>query len=214
MTEEGPALEPTVYLVDDDDAVRDALGFLLGTVGLNVRPFADGLALERALDTEQLLPIGCLLLDIRMPHISGLQLQLRLQERGVDLPVILLTGHADVELCRRAFRQGAADFLSKPVDETELLEAVQRAVRQHLWGRQRRAANGQARERLARLTAREHEVLRGILDGQTSKQTARTLAISARTVETHRASLFAKLEAESLAEVIRLALEGGEVERR
>lgn len=203
-------LEPTVYLVDDDDAVRGALGFLLGTVGLNVRSFADGLALERALDAGGPPAIGCLLLDIRMPHISGLQLQLRLQERGVDLPVILLTGHADVELCRRAFRQGAADFLSKPVDETELLEAVQRAVRQHVRGRQRQAASGQARERLSRLTAREHEVLRGMLDGQTSKQTARALAISARTVETHRASLFAKLEADSLAGVIRIALAGEE----
>lgn len=203
-------LEPTVYLVDDDDAVRGALGFLLGTVGLNVRAFADGVALERALDTEGTTAIGCLLLDIRMPHISGLHLQRRLQERGVDLPVIVLTGHADVELCRRAFHQGASDFLSKPVDDTELLEAVQRAVRQHLQGRQRRAANGQARERLARLSAREYDVLRGILNGQTSKQTARTLGISARTVETHRASVFDKLEADSLAEVIRLALGGEE----
>ncbi|GAA4012675.1 response regulator transcription factor [Deinococcus rubellus] len=205
-----PILEPTVYLVDDDDAVRDALGFLLSTVGLNVRAFADGLALESALSAEGPPSIGCLLLDIRMPHISGLQLQRRLQERGVDLPVILLTGHADVELCRRAFRQGASDFLSKPVDETDLLEAVQRAVRQHLHSRQRRAANGQARERLARLSPREQEVLHGILDGQTSKQTARALGISARTVETHRASLFDKLEAGSLAEVIRLALDGQE----
>ena len=209
-TPQSPLLEPTVYLVDDDDAVRDALGFLLGTVGLNVRAFADGLALERALDAEDVPLAGCLLLDIRMPHVSGLQLQLRLQARGVDLPVILLTGHADVELCRRAFRQGAADFLSKPVDETELLEAVQRAVRQHLQGRERHAVSRQARQRLSRLTAREHEVLRGILEGQTSKQTARALDISARTVETHRASLFAKLEAESLAEVIRLALAGEE----
>jgi FixJ family two-component response regulator len=206
-----PNLEPTVYLVDDDDAVRDALAFLLSTVGLTVRTFPDGLALERALDAEGPPDIGCLLLDIRMPHISGLHLQVRLQARGVDLPVILLTGHADVDLCRRAFRQGAADFLSKPVDETELLEAVQRAVRQHLRGRARHAASQQARERLARLTAREHDVLRSLLDGQTSKQAARTLGISARTVETHRASLFTKLEADSLAGVIRIALAGEEV---
>lgn len=206
-----PNLEPTVYLVDDDDAVRDALAFLLSTVGLTVRTFPDGLALERALDAEGTPDIGCLLLDIRMPHISGLHLQVRLQARGVDLPVILLTGHADVDLCRRAFRQGAADFLSKPVDETELLEAVQRAVRQHLRGRARHAASQQARERLARLTAREHDVLRSLLDGQTSKQAARTLCISARTVETHRASLFTKLEADSLAGVIRIALAGEEV---
>lgn len=210
MTKLVSSLEPTVYLVDDDDAVRDALGFLLSTVGLHVCAFADGPALERALDAEALPAIGCLLLDIRMPHISGLQLQLRLQERGVDLPVILLTGHADVDLCRRAFRQGAADFLSKPVDETELLEAVQRAVRQHMQGRQRHAVSTQARMRLSRLSIREREVLRGILNGQTSKQTARTLEISVRTVETHRASLFIKLEADSLAEVIRIALVGEE----
>lgn len=203
-----PNLEPTVYLVDDDDAVRDALAFLLSTVGLTVRTFPDGLALERALDAEGPPDIGCLLLDIRMPHISGLHLQVRLQARGVDLPVILLTGHADVDLCRRAFRQGAADFLSKPVDETELLEAVQRAVRQHLRGRARHAASQQARERLGRLTAREHDVLRSLLDGQTSKQAASTLDISARTVETHRPSLFTKLEADSLAGVIRIALAG------
>ncbi len=203
---EWPALEPTVYLVDDDDAVRGALGFLLSTVGLTVRAFPDGPSLERALDAEGPPATGCLLLDIRMPHLSGLQLQLRLQARGVDLPVILLTGHADVDLCRRAFRQGAADFLSKPVDDTELLEAVQRAVRQHVRGRARQAVSRQARERLARLTAREQDVLRGMLDGQTSKQTARALDISARTVETHRASLFAKLDADSLADVLRTAL--------
>ncbi|WP_217612261.1 response regulator transcription factor, partial [Deinococcus sp. GbtcB9] len=141
----------------------------------------------------------------------GLHLKVRLQARGVDPPAILPTGHADGALCRRAFRQGAADFLSKPVDETELLEAVQRAVRQHLRGRARHAASQQARERLARLTAREHDVLRSLLDGQTSKQAARTLCISARTVETHRASLFTKLEADSLAGVIRIALAGEEV---
>lgn len=112
-----------------------------------------------------------------------------------------------MELCRRAFRQGAADFLSKSVDDTELLEAVQRAVRQHLRLRQHQAAGGQARERLARLSAREHEVLRGMVEGQTSKRLARTLELLARTVQTHRASVFDKLEAEPLAEMSRLALE-------
>jgi len=202
--------EPVVYLVDDDAAVRDALSLLLGTVGLRVRSYADGPALEQSLDPNDL---GCLLLDIRMPHISGLELQTRLQARGVDLPVIVLTGHADVALCRRAFRQGAMDFLEKPVDETVLLEAVQRAVHHHLRARARLAATSGARARLARLTEREREVLGGMTNGETSKQTANRLGISARTVESHRASLCDKLEVHTLADLMRMYLsaveEGG-----
>jgi two-component system, LuxR family, response regulator FixJ len=203
----GPLSGPVVYLVDDDDAVRDALALLLGTVGLEVRTYPDGLALLGELGSAAGRDaLGCLLLDIRMPHISGLHLQLQLRERGLDLPVILLTGHADVELCRRAFRQGAADFLTKPVDETELLDAVQRAIRQHLRARERLEASSHARTRLTRLTERETEVLHGLMNGETSKQTARVLGISARTVETHRASLLSKLDVGSLAELMRMYL--------
>lgn len=195
--------EPTVYLVDDDAGVRDALGFLLGTVGLPVRAFADGRAFREQLDPGA---VGCLLLDIRMPHVSGLQLQEQLRAAGVDLPVVILTGHGNVDLCRRAFRQGAVDFLEKPVDETTLLEAVQRAIHLHLSRREQRGAGEQARARLARLTDREREVLTGLMDGQTSKQSARVLGISARTVETHRASLCEKLGVRSLAELMRTYL--------
>ncbi|AWT37491.1 DNA-binding response regulator [Deinococcus arenae] len=196
--------EPVVYLVDDDAAVRDALTFLLGTVGLTVRSFPDGLALQ-----AQLTPgdVGCLLLDLRMPHVSGLQVQQQLRARGIDLPVIILTGHGNVDLCRRAFQEGAVDFLEKPVDETALLEAVQRATHQHLQQRQRTEAAGQARGRLARLTEREREVLSGLMDGQTGKHSARLLGISVRTVETHRASIFEKLEVDSLAQLMREYLE-------
>lgn len=193
-------LESTVYLVDDDDAVRGALELLLGTVGLRVQSFPDGLALLRELPPDAL---GCLLLDIRMPHLSGLQLQAQLLAQGTDLPVIVMTGHGNVELCRRAFQQGASDFLEKPIDETALLEAVQRATARHLRQRERMAVSAESRSRLQRLTAREREVLSGIVAGQTAKQIARALDISARTVETHRASVFAKLEAESLAELMR-----------
>ncbi|GGS07243.1 response regulator transcription factor [Deinococcus sedimenti] len=192
--------EPIVYLVDDDAAVRDALTFLLGTVGLPVRAFADGVALQAQVDRSD---IGCLLLDIRMPHVSGLQMQEQLRASGVDLPVIVLTGHGNVDLCRRAFQQGAVDFLEKPVDETALLEAVQRATSQH---RQRRAQADSVREarvRLARLTDREREVLAGLMAGQTGKQSARVLGISVRTVESHRAHLFEKLEVATLADLMR-----------
>lgn len=195
--------EPTVYLVDDDDAVRDALRLLLGTVGLHVRDFGDGPALLSGLDP---LDVGCLLLDIRMPQISGLQLQDTLRAQGVDLPILIMTGHANVELCRRAFRQGAVDFLEKPIDETVLLEAVQRAIHTHLRQRRHLAASEEARERLARLTERERDALHGLMAGQTSKQSAKALGISARTVETHRASVFQKLQVHSLAELMRVYL--------
>ncbi|GGL08235.1 response regulator transcription factor [Deinococcus radiotolerans] len=195
--------EPTVYLVDDDAGVRDALSFLLSTVGLPVQAFADGVALQDSLTPQD---VGCLLLDIRMPHVSGLQLQEQLVARGVDLPVIILTGHGNVDLCRRAFQQGAVDFLEKPVDETALLEAVQRALHQHQQRRAQAEALGPARARLARLTEREREVLGGLMAGQTSKQSARVLGIGARTVETHRASLFEKLEVQSLADLMRTYL--------
>lgn len=195
--------EPTVYLVDDDAAVRDALAFLLGTVGLHVRAFPDGPALLHRLDPGDL---GCLLLDIRMPHVSGLQLQAELRARGVDLPVVIMTGHGNVDLCRRAFQQGAVDFLEKPIDETALLETVQRAIHAHLRQRERLAASADARAHLARLTEREREVLQGLMNGQTGKQSARQLGISVRTVETHRASIFEKLEVASLAELMRTYL--------
>ncbi|GGK33987.1 DNA-binding response regulator [Deinococcus malanensis] len=196
-------LEPTVYIVDDDEAVRDALSFLLRTMGLKVEPFADGPALLAALNPQD---VGCLLLDIRMPQIGGLQLQTQLQARGSDFPVIIMTGHGNVDLCRRAFQQGAVDFLEKPVDENILLEAVQRAIHTHLNQRGRLAASEEARRRLARLSDREREVLTGVMSGETSKQSARTLSISARTVETHRASVFQKLEVTSLAELMRTYL--------
>lgn len=195
--------EPTVFLVDDDDAVRDALATLLGTVGLRVRDYASPAAFLADLDPGA---PGCLILDLRMPQVSGLHLQGQLRGLGVDLPVIIVTGHGDIELCRRAFQQGAADFLTKPVDEHDLLDAVQRAVGQHLRTRERQAAAAQARARLARLSARESEVLRLLVGGHSNKQAARELGISARTVETHRASVFEKLEVDSLAQLVRVYL--------
>lgn len=195
--------QPAVFLVDDDDAVRDALATLLGTVGLTVRDYASPAAFLADFDRDAL---GCLILDLRMPQVSGLHLQERLRADGVDLPVIIVTGHGDIDLCRRAFRQGATDFLTKPVDEHDLLDAVQRGVRQHLRTRQKQAATAQARERLARLTEREAGVLRLMVDGHSNKQIARLLGISARTVETHRASVFEKLEVDALAQLVRVYL--------
>lgn len=190
---------PLVYLVDDDDAVRDGLGLLLRSVGLRSAGYADPMAFLDALAQPV---IGCAVLDIRMPGISGLDVLAQLADRS-DLPVVMLTGHANVDLCRRAFKGGAMEFLQKPVDDDVFLDAVQAAVRTHIASRERLAVTQAAADRLARLSAREHEVLARIVRGLSNKEIAREFDLSPRTVETYRANVFAKLEAESLAQLIR-----------
>ena len=147
--------------------------------------------------------IGAIVLDVRMPGISGLTALETLVAQGVDQPVIMLTGHGTVEMCRRAFKSGAAEFLEKPVNDEQLLEALQNAVRQHVKSRERHKSDRQAQERFVQLSEREREVLGLIVAGLTNKEIGRALDVSPRTVETHRANLFAKLEAESLAQLIR-----------
>jgi FixJ family two-component response regulator len=147
--------------------------------------------------------IGAIVLDVRMPGISGLAVLETLVREGVDQPVIMLTGHGTVDMCRRAFKSGAAEFLEKPVDDEALLEALQNAVRQHVKSRERLAADRAARERYAQLSEREKEVAGFIVEGLTNKEIGRALSLSPRTVETHRANLFAKLQADSLAQLIR-----------
>jgi FixJ family two-component response regulator len=191
---------PLVHLVDDDAAVRDSLALLIGTVGLRVQAWADPLAFVERFDRDA---IGAIVLDVRMPGLGGIALLERLVAEGVDQPMIMLTGHGTVELCRRAFKSGAAEFLEKPVDDELLLETLQQAVRQHVQRRERLRASRGARERYARLSEREREVLSLIVGGLTNKEIGRALGLSPRTVETHRANLFAKLESESLAQVIR-----------
>ncbi len=190
---------PLVYLVDDDDAVRDGLGLLLRSVGLRSAGYSDPTAFLDALAQPV---IGCVVLDIRMPGISGLDVLAQLADRS-DLPVVMLTGHANVDLCRRAFKGGAMEFLQKPVDDDVFLDAVQAAVRTHIASRERLAVTQAAADRLARLSAREHEVLARIVRGMSNKEIAREFDLSPRTVETYRANVFAKLEAESLAQLIR-----------
>ncbi len=191
---------PLVHVVDDDAAVRDALALLIGTVGLRVATWGDPQGFVDGFDREA---IGAIVVDVRMPGIGGLALLERLVAQGVDQPVIVLTGHGTVELCRRAFKSGAAEFLEKPVDDEVLLEALQQAVRAHVKSRERRRADRAARERYAQLSEREREVLGLIVAGLTNKEIGRALQLSPRTVETHRANLFAKLGAPSLAQLIR-----------
>ena len=194
------SLSPTIHLIDDDAAVRDSLALLIGTVGLRVTTWADPQAFLQGFDREG---IGAIVLDVRMPSISGLAVLDNLVAQGVDQPVIMLTGHGTVEMCRRAFKSGAAEFLEKPVNDELLIEALQAAVRQHVRTRERHQADRAARERYAQLSEREREVLGLIVAGLTNKEIGRALELSPRTVETHRANLFAKLQAESLAQLIR-----------
>ncbi|ERI53582.1 response regulator transcription factor [Pseudomonas sp. NPDC077649] len=194
-----PDHSPLVHLVDDDDAVREALALLLRSVGLRSEGHGDPQAFLASLSPHA---IGCVVLDIRMPGIGGLDVLARLAELS-DLPVVMLTGHANVDLCRRAFKGGAMEFLQKPVDDDVFLDAVQAAVRSHIASRERLALTQAAVERLARLSGREHEVLERIVQGMSNKEIARELDLSPRTVETHRAHVFDKLAADSLAQLIR-----------
>lgn len=194
------AMSPLVHLVDDDGAVREALALLIGTVGLRVRGWADP---QTFLEGFEAGSVGAVVLDVRMPGLGGLSVLEQLKARGVDQPVIMLTGHGTVDLCRRAFKSGAAEFLEKPVDDQLLLDTLQTAVRQHVRSRERRAADGVARARYALLSGREREVLGLIVEGLTNKEIGRSLGLSPRTVESHRASVFAKLEVDSLARLIR-----------
>jgi two-component system, LuxR family, response regulator FixJ len=195
-----PPQSPLIHLVDDDEAVRNSLALLIGTVGLRVEAWADPQVFVNRFDRQG---IGAIVLDVRMPGTSGLTVLDTLLAQGVDQPVVMLTGHGTVEMCRRAFKSGAAEFLEKPVDDELLLETLQQAVRQHVKSRQRHQADRNARERFAQLSEREREVLGFIVAGLTNKEIGRALELSPRTVETHRANLFAKLQADSLAQLIR-----------
>jgi FixJ family two-component response regulator len=196
-----------VYLVDDDEAVRRALGLLLSTVGINVSGFSDP---QVFLAQVSRLEPGCLILDIRMPVISGLKLQERLTELGVDWPTIVISGHGDIEACRRAFRNGAVDFLSKPVDEQDLIDAIQKGQEALERTLRKRAEKAETLALLAALTQRERQVLDRIAEGFTSRQIAEGLGLSPRTVESHRAAIGAKLGTTSQAEMTRIWFEGRE----
>lgn len=193
-------LSPLIHLIDDDAAVRESLALLIGTVGLRVQTWAAPQDFLKGFDRSG---VGAIVLDVRMPGISGLTVLETLVAEGVDQPVIMLTGHGTVEMCRRAFKSGAAEFLEKPVDDQQLLDALQAAVRQHVQSRERNRDDADARGRFAQLSDREREVLGLIVAGLTNKEIGRALELSPRTVETHRANLFAKLAADSLAQLIR-----------
>ncbi|MFC7538099.1 response regulator transcription factor [Sphingomonas sp. GCM10030256] len=199
MNEEG---RPLVHLVDDDEAIRRSAAFLLKTSGFGVAVYNSGAALLR--EVRALEP-GCILLDIRMPEMDGLEVQKALREAGCMLPVIIMTGHGDVALAVQAMKAGAVDFIEKPFEKATLLSALDEGQ-----GRlEQSAASGcrreEARDRLKVLTGREREVLAGLVRGLPNKTIAYDLGISPRTVEIHRANLMDKLSVRSLSEALRIA---------
>ena len=200
VTQPAP-ISPLIHLVDDDAGVREALTLLIGTVGLRVAAWAHP---DHFLAHFDRTSLGAIVLDVRMPGQSGLAVLERLRAEGVDQPVVMLTGHGTVEMCRRAFKAGAAEFLEKPVDDDLLLDTLHQAVRAHVRSRERLGAGREARERVMRLSEREREVLGLVIEGLTNKEIARALSLSPRTVETHRANLSAKLEVATLAQLIRV----------
>ncbi|MGN6268822.1 MAG: response regulator transcription factor [Sphingomonas sp.] len=191
-----------IYLVDDDDAVRRSTGFMLRTAGFAVRPFASGIELLK--EVKHLDP-GCILLDIRMPDMDGLEVQHALNDRGVTMPVIVLTGHGDVATAVTAMKNGAADFLEKPFEKTNLLDAIGRAADAIDHRGAVSAFEREARLRIAALSPRERDVLRELARGHPNKAIAHDLGISPRTVEVHRANVMSKLDVRSLSEALRIA---------
>jgi two-component system response regulator FixJ len=194
--------EPVIHVIDDDEAVRDSIAFLLETAGLSVRTYDSGLTFLSAADT----PPGCIVTDVRMPDISGIELVRRFKGAGRRDPVIVITGHADVPLAIEAMKAGVADFIEKPFDDEVLLAAIRAAVAEGPAAGGENPHRAQAAERLASLSARERQVLDGLVAGRPNKVIAFDLGISPRTVEVYRANVMTKMQAGSLSELVRLAL--------
>lgn len=192
-----------VHVVDDDRAVRDSLTFMLGAAALEVRAYESALQL---LDHMGELERGVIITDVRMPGMTGLELVSRLSEAGVNLPVIVLTGHADVSMAVEAMKAGVIDFIEKPFDDTALLEAVAMG-RQRLNGAAgRQAEQEELRARIAQLTPRERDVFEAVAAGESNKSAAQKLGISPRTVEIYRANVMEKMRARTLSDLVRMAM--------
>lgn len=201
------ANEPVVHVVDDDAGIRDSLAFLLDTADFISRTYESAAALLARADR---LEAGCIVTDVRMPDMNGLEMVRRLTAMGVRHPVIVMTGHADVPLAIEAMKAGVVDFIEKPFDEAQLLAAITAALEQGKAQRNQDGAVAETRKRLAALSPREREVLQGLIEGHANKVIAFDLGISPRTVEIHRANLMSKMQARSLSELVRMALSVGE----
>ena len=199
-----------VYIVDDDEAVRDSLRWLLEGNGFSVKVFSNA---EELLDFSKKQShgiVGCLILDVRMPGITGVELHDVLLKEGIDIPVIFITGHGSVSLAVKSMKKGAIDFLEKPFSDEEICKLVHSSLRKARDVSDKREVNLKAQELLAKLTPRENQVLERITAGRLNKQIADDLNISIKTVEAHRANIMTKVEARTVAELIKIALTANE----
>ncbi len=203
MKQNGNAAEPTVFVVDDDEAMRDSLRWLIESVGLRVECHDSA---ESFLESYYPGRSGCLLLDVRMPGMSGLELQEYLQQHEIDIPVIIITGHGDVPMSVRAMKKGAIDFIEKPFNDELLLDAIRNALAVNEKQREKRALRAELAARVATLTPREHQVMEMVTAGRSNKEIAAELGVSAKTVEAHRAKVMDKMQAGSLAELVRMSM--------
>jgi len=199
--------KPTVMVVDDDLGVRNAMRLLLKSVGLDCMLFASA---QEFLDSWQPSQVGCLVLDIRMPGMSGLELQEQLNLRGAVIPVIFLSGHGDIPMAVEAIQHGAFDFLQKPIRDQDLLDRIQRAIAKHQKLHKSLGEHERIRGLLDLLTPREREVLGLMTQGKQNKAIAQVLDVSPRTIEIHRARVMEKMNAHSVAELVRMTLDVGE----
>ncbi len=203
MASEKPATQRVVHIIDDDEALRESLAFLLRTAKLEVKSFDSAKTFLDALPDESL---ACVITDVRMPDMSGIDLLRRLKERKVGVPVIVVTGHGDIALAVEAMKIGAADFFEKPFNDDLLLASVHAALDHQHDQTKRDAERAEIEQRLATLSAREKDVLAGLIEGRANKQIAFDLGISPRTVEIYRANLMNKMQADSLSNLVRMAL--------
>ena len=194
--------EPTVFVVDDDPAMRESLRWLIESAGLPVETYGGA---QEFLDAGMFNKPGCLLLDVRMPGMTGLELQEKLAAQPLCHPVIIITGHGDVPMAVRAMRAGVVDFIQKPFSDAALLERIDKAIKLDGQTRSDRTRQMEIAGRMDRLTPRERQVMGLVVDGKANKQTAAVLGISQKTVEIHRANVMKKTGAESLAELVRMA---------
>ncbi len=192
-----------VHVIDDDAGVRDSVAFLLGTAGLTVRTHESAVAFLKILPEAE---DGCIVTDVRMPEIDGIELQRRLRTHGSTLPVVVMTGHGDIALAVAAMKAGAMDFIEKPFDDEVLLAAVRAALSQRSSERERGAHSAEVRTRLRSLSERERQVLDGLVAGKPNKIIAYDLGISPRTVEIYRANVMTKMGADSLSALVRMTL--------
>lgn len=199
-------MQPIVYVVDDDKLARESLEWLIESVGLPVKVYESG---QKFLDDHQKGLAGCLVLDVRMPDINGMDLHAKLKQDGCTLPVIIMTGHADVAMAVRAMKAGVYDFIEKPYNDSLMLERIQSAIAFDQDNRKAQERIDSVKERLATLTPREYEVLQYVLKSTANKVIAAELNISIKTVELHRSNLMTKMQASSVTELVRLALIAG-----